>query len=54
MAMTSHGMRMVRYVDDFVIMCADQAEAERALELAQRQLTALRLQLHHEKTQIVG
>lgn len=53
LALTSQGLRLVRFVDDFVVMCASQAEAERALQLVQQQLTVLRLRLNNEKTQIV-
>lgn len=54
LALTSQGMRLVRFVDDFVVMCATQAEAERALLLVQQQLAVLRLRLNDEKTQIVN
>jgi RNA-directed DNA polymerase len=53
LALTSQGLRLVRFVDDFVIMCADQPEAERALALVQRQLQTLRLELNQEKTRVV-
>jgi RNA-directed DNA polymerase len=53
-ALTSQGLRLVRFVDDFVIMCADQAEAERALQVARRQLAALRLELNPEKTRVAA
>jgi RNA-directed DNA polymerase len=53
-ALSSQGLRLVRFVDDFVIMCASQAEAERALELARRQLATLRLELNAEKSRVVA
>ena len=53
LALTSQGLRLVRFVDDFVIMCASQAEAERALALARQQLATLRLALNEEKTRVV-
>jgi RNA-directed DNA polymerase len=53
LALTSQGLRLVRFVDDFVIMCASQAEAAQALDLATRQLATLRLRLHPEKTQVI-
>jgi RNA-directed DNA polymerase len=53
-ALTSQGLRLVRFMDDFVIMCASQAEAEQALQLAQRQLASLRLTLNPEKTRVVS
>ena len=54
LAMTSHGMRLVRFVDDLVVMCATREEAERALELTRRQLATLRLQLNEAKTRVVA
>lgn len=53
LALTSQGFRLVRFVDDFVIMCASEADAERALACAGRQLAVLRLDLNGEKTRIV-
>lgn len=47
------GFRMIRYADDFVLMCRSQAEAQAGLELV-RQLTEARgLTLHPEKTRLV-
>ncbi|NCC31298.1 MAG: hypothetical protein EOM24_04635, partial [Chloroflexia bacterium] len=54
LAMTSHGLRLVRYLDDLVVMCASRDEAERALILMQRQLATLHLQLNEAKTSIVA
>ncbi|WP_129628487.1 reverse transcriptase domain-containing protein [Candidatus Oscillochloris fontis] len=51
-ALTSQGLRLVRYMDDFVVMCASQSEAERTLRLIERQLTILNLRLNHEKSSI--
>jgi RNA-directed DNA polymerase len=53
LAITSNGYRLVRFMDDFVIMCTTQEEAARAHTLAQQQLAALHLALHPEKTRIV-
>jgi RNA-directed DNA polymerase len=53
-ALTSQGLRLVRFVDDFVVMCASEAEATRALSLAGRQLTTLHLALNESKTRIVS
>lgn len=53
LALTSQGLRLVRFVDDFVIMCASRAEAEQALRLVERQLATLRLRLSPEKTRLV-
>jgi RNA-directed DNA polymerase len=54
LALTSQGLRLVRFMDDFVIMCASRAEAEAALELVVRQLETLRLRVNPAKTQIVN
>jgi RNA-directed DNA polymerase len=47
------GYKMVRYCDDFVILCRTQAEAEAALALAQAWTQQHGLRLHPEKTRIV-
>jgi RNA-directed DNA polymerase len=47
------GIEMVRYADDFVILCQSQAEAEAALELVRQWTAAAGLQLHPAKTRIV-
>jgi len=51
--MTRAGYRMVRYADDFVILCRTPEEAEQARQEAQRTLAHMGLQLHPEKTRIV-
>jgi RNA-directed DNA polymerase len=52
-AMAAAGFRMVRYADDFVLLCRSQAEAQAGLDLV-RQLTEVRgLTLHPEKTRLV-
>ncbi len=53
LAITTRGFRMVRFMDDFVIMCATREDAEQALLLARQQLAHLRLLLNEEKTGIV-
>ena len=45
----SHG-RLVRYADDFVVMCSSEAQAHAARELAREVLADLGLELHREKT----
>lgn len=47
------GFQLVRYADDFVILCRSREEAERALEVVQEWTTANGLSLHPEKTRIV-
>jgi RNA-directed DNA polymerase len=51
--MAAQGYRMVRYADDFVILCRSQAEAEQALTLVRQWCEAAGLQLHPTKTTIV-
>jgi RNA-directed DNA polymerase len=44
---------LVRYADDFVIMCRTPARAEAALQTARQILAGLGLELHPDKTRIV-
>lgn len=53
LALTSQGLRLVRFMDDFVVMCASRGDAERAMTLVERQLAVFRLALNPEKTRIV-
>jgi len=47
------GYEMVRYADDFVILCRSEEEAERALEEVKQWTAKADLRLHPEKTRIV-
>jgi RNA-directed DNA polymerase len=47
------GYEMVRYADDFVILCRSEAEARAALAKVQRWTATAELRLHPEKTRIV-
>jgi len=51
--MARRGYQMVRYADDFVILCRTAAEAERALEEVRQWVADNGLTLHPTKTQIV-
>jgi len=51
--MASEGREMVRYADDFVILCASREEAEAALDTVRRWTEAMGLTLHPAKTRIV-
>lgn len=51
--MTRAGYRLVRYADDFVVLCKTSQEAEQARQRAQQLLDEMGLQLHPEKTRIV-
>jgi RNA-directed DNA polymerase len=48
----THG-RLVRYADDFVVMCRSEAQARVARELARKVLADLGLELQREKTRVV-
>jgi RNA-directed DNA polymerase len=51
--MERQGIEVVRYADDFVILCRSQAEAEAALVEVRRWTAEAGLQLHPTKTRIV-
>lgn len=52
--MTERGYRLVRYADDFVILCKLERKAERALEVAKQILEGqLKLKVHPEKTRVI-
>jgi RNA-directed DNA polymerase len=51
--MEKFGHAMVRYADDFVVMCADATEATRALKEIYDCMRRLELELHPTKTKIV-
>lgn len=51
----AHGLRFVRYADDFVVLCRSETEAQEALMLIERHLThCLGLSLSPEKTQVTS
>lgn len=51
--MAGQGFQMVRYADDFVVLCRSGEEAERALERVQQWTAQAGLTLHPQKTQVV-
>jgi RNA-directed DNA polymerase len=51
--LAQQGIEMVRYADDFVILCRSEGEAQRALASVQQWTTQAGLTLHPEKTRIV-
>jgi RNA-directed DNA polymerase len=51
--MAAQGYAMVRYADDFVILCRSQAEAEQALAQVRQWCEAEGLTIHPTKTRIV-
>jgi len=52
-AMAGAGYEMIRYADDFVILCRSREEAEEALAMVQRLTLERGLTLHPEKTRVV-
>lgn len=51
--MAGLGYEMVRYADDFVVLCRNRDEAQRALAEVEKWTVAAGLQLHPDKTRIV-
>lgn len=51
--MTGPGVRLVRYADDFLLLCRSERAAERALETATAALAEAGLEIHPEGTRIV-
>lgn len=51
--MAEAGWEMVRYADDFVILCRSEAEAQRALDRVRRWTEQAGLKLHPDKTRVV-
>jgi RNA-directed DNA polymerase len=51
--MAARGIEMVRYADDFVLLCRTESQAQTALAEVQRWTAQAELALHPEKTRIV-
>jgi RNA-directed DNA polymerase len=51
--MAEAGWAMVRYADDFVILCRSEAEAQNALDAVRHWVNEAGLTLHPEKTRVV-
>jgi RNA-directed DNA polymerase len=49
----ANGIEMVRYADDFVLLCHSETEARQALTLVQQWTVTAGLTLHPEKTRVV-
>lgn len=52
--LTNEGRTLVRYCDDFVILCATKEEANQAVRSAEAALRQRKLRLHSEKTRLVS
>lgn len=48
------GLKLVRFADDFLVLCKTRDNAEEALELSDELLQALRLRISDEKTRVVN
>jgi RNA-directed DNA polymerase len=51
--MKEHGLEMVRYADDMVVLCRDAGTARKALAEVSRWMKGAGLSLHPEKTRVV-
>ncbi|OFC30308.1 CRISPR-associated endonuclease Cas1 [Acidithiobacillus caldus] len=49
-----NGYRVVRYADDFIVLCKDRGEAERALHLSEDVLHLLQLRIQPDKTHVTN
>jgi group II intron reverse transcriptase/maturase len=49
-AIQAQGFRLVRYADDFVVLCKSATEVSRARDVVARELARLKLELHTGKT----
>ncbi len=54
MALRKEHLQVIRYADDFVILCRTPGERDRALEVTRAALFALRLELNAEKTHLTS
>jgi RNA-directed DNA polymerase len=52
--MADSGMHMVRYADDYVILCRDEHEAHQALQMVKQWCEQTELTLHPSKTRIAN
>jgi len=53
-ALLGENLRLVRFADDFLILCKDQNDAEEALHLTSDVIDSLKLSLNTEKTHITN
>ncbi|NTU53042.1 MAG: CRISPR-associated endonuclease Cas1 [Chlorobiaceae bacterium] len=51
-ALESEGFKLVRFADDFLVLCKTRPKAEAALKLSESVLAELKLELNSEKTSI--
>jgi CRISPR-associated protein Cas1 len=53
-AIQAEGLKLIRYADDFLILCKTKPQAEAALKLSESLLAELKLELNQEKTRITN
>jgi CRISPR-associated protein Cas1 len=53
-ALLERDLRLVRFADDFVILCRDPAQAQQALRLTEEVIEALKLRINRDKTRLVS
>jgi Reverse transcriptase (RNA-dependent DNA polymerase) len=53
-AFAREGKKIVRYADDFIVLCRTASEAEESLELTDELLEKLELDLNREKTVVTS
>jgi len=51
-ALEAEGFKLIRFADDFLVLCKTRPHAEAALKLSESVLKDLRLELHPDKTRI--
>jgi CRISPR-associated protein Cas1 len=51
-ALLARGMRLVRFADDFIVLCKERPAADAALELSETVLSELQLALDPDKTRV--
>ncbi|MCW5968919.1 MAG: hypothetical protein KIT57_10425 [Blastocatellales bacterium] len=52
--LTRQGLRLIRYCDDFILLCRTEDEALSGRQLSEETLRRLRLRLHPDKTRILS
>ena len=53
-ALLGENLKLIRFADDFIILCKKRRRAEEALELTEEVLEALKLSINEDKTRLVN
>jgi len=51
--LVNNNQRLVRFADDFLVLCKTEERADKALELTEKVLDGLKLNMNEDKTQII-